>query len=123
MVSWRYLCVPFGPRFAVDGRQERSRPCQSAGDTLSVSPERHFYRVSAADKRCRVYPLDPHPDTAALYSGCTTGKCHAWVLPDNRHTASLVGLRGGWRHYRMKFFSRLWIHVCSACVKALYCSL
>ncbi|GFX80409.1 putative RNA-directed DNA polymerase from transposon X-element [Trichonephila clavipes] len=25
-------------------------------------------------------------------------------LPDDRHTASLVGLRGGWRHARMKFF-------------------
>ncbi|GFU58488.1 hypothetical protein TNCV_697491 [Trichonephila clavipes] len=27
-------------------------------------------------------------------------------LPDDRHTASLVGLRGGWRHARMKFFTR-----------------
>ncbi|GFT82294.1 hypothetical protein TNCV_4650991 [Trichonephila clavipes] len=25
-------------------------------------------------------------------------------LPDDRHTASLVGLRGGWRHARMKLF-------------------
>ncbi|GFU83953.1 hypothetical protein TNCV_560791 [Trichonephila clavipes] len=46
LVAWGYLCVPFGPRFTVD-------------------------RVSAADKDCRVYPLDPRPDAVALYSGCT----------------------------------------------------
>ncbi|GFV48867.1 hypothetical protein TNCV_1043171 [Trichonephila clavipes] len=34
--------------------------------------------VSAADKRCRVYPLDPHPDAVSLYSGCTPGKRRAW---------------------------------------------
>ncbi|GFX21784.1 uncharacterized protein TNCV_2310631 [Trichonephila clavipes] len=32
------------------------------------------YRVSAADKGCRVYPLDPRPDAVALCSGCTPGK-------------------------------------------------
>ncbi|GFU65200.1 uncharacterized protein TNCV_2134051 [Trichonephila clavipes] len=37
----------------------------------SVSPKRHCYRVSAADKGCRVYPLDPRSDAVALYSGCT----------------------------------------------------
>ncbi|GFU09437.1 putative RNA-directed DNA polymerase from transposon X-element [Trichonephila clavipes] len=37
----------------------------------SVSPKRHCYRVSAAGKGCRVYPLDPRPDAVALYSGCT----------------------------------------------------
>ncbi|GFT84721.1 uncharacterized protein TNCV_2767301 [Trichonephila clavipes] len=29
-------------------------------------------------------------------------------LPDDRHTASFVGLRGGWRHARMKFFTRIY---------------
>ncbi|GFW08721.1 uncharacterized protein TNCV_20181 [Trichonephila clavipes] len=67
-----------------------------------VSPKRHCCRVSAADKGCRVYPLDPRPDAVALYSGCTLGKCSAWFLPDDRHAASLVGLRGGWRHARTK---------------------
>ncbi|GFV46230.1 uncharacterized protein TNCV_5037181 [Trichonephila clavipes] len=37
----------------------------------SLSPERHCCRVSAVDKGCRVYPLDPRPDAVALYSGCT----------------------------------------------------
>ncbi|GFU74958.1 endoribonuclease Dicer [Trichonephila clavipes] len=32
---------------------------------------RHCYRVSAADKGCWVYPLDPRPDVVALYSGYT----------------------------------------------------
>ncbi|GFU74153.1 hypothetical protein TNCV_1642771 [Trichonephila clavipes] len=63
-----------------------------------MSSKRHCCRVSAADKGCRVYPLDPHPDDVA------PGKRRAWYLPDDRHTASLVGLRGGWRHARMKFF-------------------
>ncbi|GFW31865.1 uncharacterized protein TNCV_5040341 [Trichonephila clavipes] len=72
----------------------------------SVSPKRHCRRVSAADKGCRVYPLDPRPDAVVLYSGCTPGKRRAWFLPDDRHTASLVGLRGGWRHSRTKLFTR-----------------
>ncbi|GFX09469.1 uncharacterized protein TNCV_4698551 [Trichonephila clavipes] len=63
--------------------------------------------------------LDPRPDAAVLYSGCTPGKRHAWVLPDDRHTASLVGLRGGWMHARMKFVSRIWIQVCSCQGKGL----
>ncbi|GFT89045.1 uncharacterized protein TNCV_3084741 [Trichonephila clavipes] len=70
----------------------------------SLSPRRHCCRVSAADKRWRVYLLDPRPDAVALYSGCTPGKRHAWFLPDDRHTASLVGLHGEWRHARMKLF-------------------
>ncbi|GFV15211.1 uncharacterized protein TNCV_4650431 [Trichonephila clavipes] len=37
----------------------------------SVSPKRHCCRVSAADKECRVYPLDPRTDAVVLYSGCT----------------------------------------------------
>ncbi|GFY33740.1 uncharacterized protein TNCV_4594521 [Trichonephila clavipes] len=79
-----------------------------------VSPKRHCCRVSAADKGCRVYPLDPRPDAVALYSGCTPGKRLAWILPDDRHTGFLVGLRGGWRHARTKLFSRLWIQCCCA---------
>ncbi|GFU75287.1 uncharacterized protein TNCV_4755461 [Trichonephila clavipes] len=74
----------------------------------SVSPKRHCCRVSAADKGCRVYLLDPRPDAVALCSGCTSGKRHAWFLPDDRHTASLVGLRSGWRHARMKFLTRIY---------------
>ncbi|GFT50826.1 hypothetical protein TNCV_321401 [Trichonephila clavipes] len=66
-------------------------------------PEETLLQVSAADKGCRVYPLDPHPDAVALYSGCTPGKRRAWFLLD-RHTDSLVGLHGRWRHARMKFF-------------------
>ncbi|GFX11918.1 uncharacterized protein TNCV_2997021 [Trichonephila clavipes] len=85
-----------------------------------VSPERHCCRVSAEDKGWRVYPLDPHPDAVSLYSGCTPDKRRAWFLPDDRHTASLVGLRGGWRHARTKLFSRLWIQCCCARVKALF---
>ncbi|GFW69329.1 uncharacterized protein TNCV_486781 [Trichonephila clavipes] len=40
----------------------------------SMSPKRHCCRVSAADKGCQVYPLDPLPDAVALYFGCTLGK-------------------------------------------------
>ncbi|GFX20094.1 uncharacterized protein TNCV_1436541 [Trichonephila clavipes] len=85
-----------------------------------VSPKRHCCRVSAADKGWRVYPLDPRPDAVALYSGCTPGKSRTWYLPDDRHTASLIGFRGGWRHARTKFSSRLWIQCCCARVKASY---
>ncbi|GFW40971.1 uncharacterized protein TNCV_4370191 [Trichonephila clavipes] len=46
----------------------------------SVSPKRHCYSVSAADKGCRVYSLDPRPDAVALYSGSTPGKCRAWFF-------------------------------------------
>ncbi|GFU87954.1 uncharacterized protein TNCV_1335231 [Trichonephila clavipes] len=70
--------------------------------TKDLSPNRHCCRVSAAGKGCRVYPLDPHPDAVVLYSGCTPGKRCAWFLPDDRHTASLVGLRAGWRDARTK---------------------
>ncbi|GFX39995.1 uncharacterized protein TNCV_2647581 [Trichonephila clavipes] len=70
----------------------------------SVSSKRHCCRVNAADKGCRVYPLDPRPDAVALYSGCTSGKRRAWFLPDD--TASLVGLRSGWRHDRTKLCTR-----------------
>ncbi|GFY06949.1 uncharacterized protein TNCV_4090511 [Trichonephila clavipes] len=69
----------------------------------SVSPRRHCCRVSAADKGYRVYPLDSHPDAVALYSGCTQGKSRVRLLSVDRHTASPVGLRGGWRHARTKF--------------------
>ncbi|GFU90192.1 uncharacterized protein TNCV_3873961 [Trichonephila clavipes] len=70
--------------------------------SLGVPEETLRCRVSAADK---VYPLDPRPDIVVLYSGCTSGKRRAWYLPDDQHTASLVGLRGGWRHSRMKTIS------------------
>ncbi|GFX75795.1 hypothetical protein TNCV_2237671 [Trichonephila clavipes] len=59
----------------------------------SVSPERHSCRVSAADKGCRVYTLDPRPDVVILYSRCTLDKRRAWFLLDDGHTGSLVGLR------------------------------
>ncbi|GFT86621.1 uncharacterized protein TNCV_5123701 [Trichonephila clavipes] len=65
-------------------------------------------RVNAANKECRVYLLDPRPDAVALYSGCTPGKRRAWFLPDDRDTASLVGLRGGWRHARTKLYTRIY---------------
>ncbi|GFX74121.1 uncharacterized protein TNCV_490851 [Trichonephila clavipes] len=72
----------------------------------SVSPKRHCCRVSAADKGWRVYPLNPHLDVVVLYSGCTLGKRRAWFLPDDWHTASFVGLRGGWRYARTKLYTR-----------------
>ncbi|GFV08353.1 uncharacterized protein TNCV_327871 [Trichonephila clavipes] len=59
------------------------------------SLQRHFCRVSAADKGCQVYSINPRPDAVVLYSGCTTGRRRVWFLPDNRHTPSHVGLRGG----------------------------
>ncbi|GFS52809.1 uncharacterized protein TNCV_3122121 [Trichonephila clavipes] len=102
MVSWEYLWRTLRCRRVAEGS-----PLLSIGwwYLSSVSPKRHCYRVSAADKGCRVYPLDPRPDAVVLYSGCT-GKRRAWCLPDDRHTASLVGLRGGWRHARTKMFTR-----------------
>ncbi|GFX04284.1 uncharacterized protein TNCV_3974331 [Trichonephila clavipes] len=78
MVSWEYLWPTLRCRW-------------DAGVSLllsigwwflsSVSPKRHCCRVSAADKGCRVYPLDPRPDAAALYSGCTLADsklCPKW---------------------------------------------
>ncbi|GFX33424.1 uncharacterized protein TNCV_4122581 [Trichonephila clavipes] len=62
------------------------------GHLSLVSPKRHW----------RVYPLDSRPDAVVLYYGCTPGKHRAWYLPDDWHTASLVGLRGGGRHVRTK---------------------
>ncbi|GFX46135.1 uncharacterized protein TNCV_2094511 [Trichonephila clavipes] len=60
--------------------------------------------VSAADKWWRVYPLDPRPEAVALiHSECTPGKRRAGQLSVDPHSASLVGLRGGWRHARRKF--------------------
>ncbi|GFX99389.1 hypothetical protein TNCV_3023201 [Trichonephila clavipes] len=43
-------------------------------------------------------------DGAANMSGAR--KRRAWYLPDDRHTVSLVGLCGGWRHARTKMFTR-----------------
>ncbi|GFT88292.1 uncharacterized protein TNCV_1717891 [Trichonephila clavipes] len=100
MVSWEYLWPTLRCR-----REAGSEPLLSIGwwYLSSVFPKRHRCRVSA-DKGCRVYPLDLRSDAVALYSGCTPGKHRAWFLPDDRHAASLVGLRGGWRHARMEFF-------------------
>ncbi|GFS74375.1 uncharacterized protein TNCV_969861 [Trichonephila clavipes] len=105
MVSWDYLWPTLRCR-----RVAGVSPLLSIGwwYLSSESPKRHCCRVSAADKGCRVYPLDPRPDAVALYSGCTSGKRRAWCLPDDRHTASLVGLRGGWRHARMKFCTHIY---------------
>ncbi|GFV27720.1 uncharacterized protein TNCV_4169421 [Trichonephila clavipes] len=100
MVSWEYLWPTLRCR-----RVAGVSPLLSIGwwYLSSVFQKRHCCRVSAADKGWRVYPLDPRPDAVVLYSGCTPGKLCAWFLPDDRHTASLVGLRGGWRHSRTKF--------------------
>ncbi|GFV76302.1 uncharacterized protein TNCV_4524651 [Trichonephila clavipes] len=38
----------------------------------SVPPKRHCCRISAADKGCRVYPLDLRSYAVALCSGCTS---------------------------------------------------
>ncbi|GFX88685.1 hypothetical protein TNCV_833151 [Trichonephila clavipes] len=81
---------------------------------------RHCCRPSAADKGWQVYPLDPRPDSVVLYSGCTPDKRRAWVFPDDRHTSSLDGLRGGWRYARMKFSACLWIQVGCARVKVSF---
>ncbi|GFW26546.1 uncharacterized protein TNCV_1164801 [Trichonephila clavipes] len=99
MVSWEYFWPTLHCR-----REAGVSPRLSIGwwYLSSESPKRHCCRVSAADKGCRVYPLDPRPDAVVLYSGCTPGKRRAWHLPDDRHTASLVRLRGGWRHARTK---------------------
>ncbi|GFV47275.1 uncharacterized protein TNCV_4829311 [Trichonephila clavipes] len=105
MVSWEYLWPTLRCR-----RVAEVSPLLSIGwwYLSSASPKRHCCRVSAADKGCRVYPLDLRPDAVVLYSGCTPGKRRAWYLPDDRHTASLVGLRGRWRHARMKFSTRIY---------------
>ncbi|GFY11003.1 uncharacterized protein TNCV_2201111 [Trichonephila clavipes] len=68
MVSWDYLWPTLRCR-----REAGVSPLLSIGwwYLSSESPKRHCCRVSAADKGCRVYPLDPRPDAVALYSGCT----------------------------------------------------
>ncbi|GFU64486.1 uncharacterized protein TNCV_2526011 [Trichonephila clavipes] len=75
MVSWDYLWPTLRCR-----REAGVSPLLSIGwwYLSSESPKRHCCRVSAADKGCRVYPLDPRPDAVALYSGCTSGL----VLPN-----------------------------------------
>ncbi|GFY34950.1 adhesion G-protein coupled receptor G4 [Trichonephila clavipes] len=73
--------------------------CPCAG---RVYLNRDYFRISAANKEWQVYPLDPRPDAVVLYSGCIPGKHCAWFLPDDRYTASLVKLRGGWKHARTK---------------------
>ncbi|GFT31148.1 uncharacterized protein TNCV_3645461 [Trichonephila clavipes] len=83
--------------FAVCGVPSEPAPVNRLVVPLFSVPKRHCCRVSAANKGCRVYPLDPRPDAVALYSGCILGKLRAWFLQDDQHTAYLVGLRGGWR--------------------------
>ncbi|GFU94682.1 uncharacterized protein TNCV_2898251 [Trichonephila clavipes] len=68
MVSWEYLWPTLRCRW-----EAGVSPLLSIGwwYLSSVSPRRQCCRVSPEDKGCRVYPLDPHPDAVALYSGCT----------------------------------------------------
>ncbi|GFU33771.1 uncharacterized protein TNCV_7641 [Trichonephila clavipes] len=75
MVSWEYLWPTLRCR-----RVAEVSPLLLIGwwYLSSVSPKRHCCRVSASDKGCRVYPLDPRPDAVELYSGCTPFKRHAW---------------------------------------------
>ncbi|GFU46476.1 uncharacterized protein TNCV_2294611 [Trichonephila clavipes] len=70
MVSWDYLWPTLRCR-----RVAGVSPLLSIGwwYLSSESPKRYCCRVSAADKGCRVYPLDPRPDAVALYFGCTSG--------------------------------------------------
>ncbi|GFU15218.1 putative RNA-directed DNA polymerase from transposon BS [Trichonephila clavipes] len=68
MMSWEYLWPTLRCR-----REAGVSPLLSIGwwYLCSVSPKIHCCRVSAADKGCRVYPLDPRPDAVVLYSVCT----------------------------------------------------
>ncbi|GFY09323.1 uncharacterized protein TNCV_1941331 [Trichonephila clavipes] len=77
MVSWDYLWPTLRCR-----REAGGSPLLSIGwwYLSSVSPKRQRCRVSAADKGCRVYPLDPHPDAVALYSGCTSVQTKSFLL-------------------------------------------
>ncbi|GFW06473.1 uncharacterized protein TNCV_2188071 [Trichonephila clavipes] len=80
MVSWEYLWPTLRCR-----REAGASPLLSIGwwYLSSVSPKRHCCRVSAADKGCRVYPLDPRPDAVSLYSGCTPGQKNNNKKKDN----------------------------------------
>ncbi|GFU19485.1 hypothetical protein TNCV_4371601 [Trichonephila clavipes] len=62
-----------------------------------------YLGVSVTDKGYRVYPLDLHPD-AVVYPGCTLSKHLVWVLPDDRHIASLVELRVRWKELHNEVF-------------------
>ncbi|GFV94300.1 uncharacterized protein TNCV_2267541 [Trichonephila clavipes] len=48
------------------------------------------------------YSLNINKETIQTILHQELGKRHAWYLPDDRHTASLVGLRGRWRHASTK---------------------
>ncbi|GFW09365.1 transposable element Tcb2 transposase [Trichonephila clavipes] len=54
-----------------DGRSETTPVNRLVVPLFGVSEETLLYRVSAEDKGCRFYPLDPRPVAAVLYSGCT----------------------------------------------------
>ncbi|GFY24934.1 histone-lysine N-methyltransferase SETMAR [Trichonephila clavipes] len=102
MVFWGYLCVPFGPRFSrMEENGDLGVPLRSLWPTLLPYGGKW---VNAGDKGWKAYPLDPHPDAVSLNSACTAGKRRTWFLPEDRHTASLVVFRSGWRHARTKLF-------------------
>ncbi|GFT43136.1 uncharacterized protein TNCV_5119871 [Trichonephila clavipes] len=67
-------------KLGTGGRSEPA-PVNRLGVPLFGVPKRHCCRVRAAEKGCRVYPLDPRPDAVALYSGCTPADsklCPKW---------------------------------------------
>ncbi|GFV21149.1 uncharacterized protein TNCV_4267821 [Trichonephila clavipes] len=118
MVSWEYLWPTLRCR-----REAGVSPLLSIGwwYLSSESPKRHCCRVSAADKGCRVYPLDPRPDAVALYSGCTSGKRRAWFC---QMTGTLPPCWTPWwveARQNEVYFSTHMDQVCCARVKALYC--
>ncbi|GFU06634.1 uncharacterized protein TNCV_53691 [Trichonephila clavipes] len=88
MVSWDYLWPTLRCR-----RVAGVSPLLSIGWwCLSLSlRKRHCCRVSAADKGCRVYPLDPRPGCCSIiFWVCFQVSAVPGFLPDDRHTASLL---------------------------------
>ncbi|GFX84913.1 hypothetical protein TNCV_4997451 [Trichonephila clavipes] len=65
MVSWEYLCVPFGPRFAVGG----SEPAPVNRLVISLFGD----NAAGLVLQIRGGGL-PHSDAVVLYSGWTPGK-------------------------------------------------
>ncbi|GFX14937.1 hypothetical protein TNCV_1486781 [Trichonephila clavipes] len=75
-----------------------------SGDA-SINPQPYTAKSDTSEHECSIVPGDkflPHEDTSFKVSAVPG------FLPDDRHTASLVGLRGGWRHARMKFCTRIY---------------
>ncbi|GFS93082.1 hypothetical protein TNCV_532811 [Trichonephila clavipes] len=113
LADWKYTRI-YNPQGRLRILVERCRKDSSQHDLDHWTTKTCLYlstteccRVSAADKGWRVYPLDPRFDAVVLYSGYTPRKRRVRFLPVDRHTASLVGLHGGWRHARRKSSSRL----------------